>query len=80
MVLHVLADAAQFMRERYAHAAEMPGVANPRQLQDVRRADGTCRQGDLARRIGPPDQTSVDIASLCPNAETTVYPWREPRN
>lgn len=23
-------------------------------------------------------QTCVDIASLCPNAETTVYPWKEP--
>jgi len=25
-----------------------------------------------------PYQTSVDIASLVPNAEVTVYPWREP--
>ena len=25
-----------------------------------------------------PYQTSVEIASLCPNAETTVYPWKEP--
>jgi pimeloyl-ACP methyl ester carboxylesterase len=25
-----------------------------------------------------PYQTSVDIASLAPNAEVTVYPWREP--
>jgi hypothetical protein len=23
-------------------------------------------------------QTSVDIASLAPNAEVTVYPWKEP--
>jgi len=25
-----------------------------------------------------PYQTSVNIASLAPNAEVTVYPWREP--
>src|SRR6201997_1702085 len=25
-----------------------------------------------------PYQVSVDIASLCPNAEVTVYPWKEP--
>jgi hypothetical protein len=25
-----------------------------------------------------PLQTSIDVASLAPNAETTVYPWREP--
>jgi pimeloyl-ACP methyl ester carboxylesterase len=25
-----------------------------------------------------PHQTSVDVASLAPNAEITVYPWREP--
>jgi pimeloyl-ACP methyl ester carboxylesterase len=25
-----------------------------------------------------PLQTSIDIASLCPNAEITVFPWREP--
>jgi pimeloyl-ACP methyl ester carboxylesterase len=25
-----------------------------------------------------PHQTSVDIASLCPNAEVTVFPWKEP--
>ena len=22
--------------------------------------------------------TSIDVASLCPNAEITVFPWREP--
>jgi hypothetical protein len=22
--------------------------------------------------------SSVDVASLCPNAEITVFPWREP--
>ena len=25
-----------------------------------------------------PLQVSIDIASLCPNAEITVYPWKEP--
>ena len=25
-----------------------------------------------------PHQTSVDVASLAPNAEITVFPWREP--
>ena len=25
-----------------------------------------------------PLQTSIDIASLAPNAEITVYPWKEP--
>jgi hypothetical protein len=24
------------------------------------------------------DTTSIDIASLCPNAEITVFPWKEP--
>jgi hypothetical protein len=27
---------------------------------------------------GHPYQTSVDIASLAPNAEVAVFPWREP--
>ena len=54
VVLHDLADAAQFMRDRDADLAEMFGIADPRQLQDVRRADGTCRQDHLARRLGPP--------------------------
>jgi len=25
-----------------------------------------------------PHQSSVDVASLCPNAEITVFPWKEP--
>jgi pimeloyl-ACP methyl ester carboxylesterase len=28
--------------------------------------------------VAHPLVTSVDIASLCPNAEITVYPWKEP--
>ena len=27
---------------------------------------------------GHPLQTSIDVASLAPNAEITVFPWREP--
>ena len=27
---------------------------------------------------GHPFQTSIDVASLAPNAEITVYPWKEP--
>src|SRR4029079_19684341 len=30
---------------------------------------------DLTR---PPMVTSVDVASLCPNAEITVFPWKDP--
>jgi hypothetical protein len=39
VVLHVLADTAQLAHDRHADAAEMLGIADPRQLQDVRRAD-----------------------------------------
>jgi pimeloyl-ACP methyl ester carboxylesterase len=28
--------------------------------------------------VAHPLQTSIDIASLCPNAEITVFPWKEP--
>ena len=28
--------------------------------------------------VAHPLQVSIDIASLCPNAEITVYPWKEP--
>jgi len=27
---------------------------------------------------GHPLQTSIDVASLAPHAEITVYPWKEP--
>jgi hypothetical protein len=37
----------------------MLGVADPRQLQDVRRADGACRQNRLARRLGPLDGSTA---------------------
>ena len=74
VVLHVLADAAQFMHDRHADAAEMLGIADPRQLQDVRRADRARRQDHLARRIGPldgstgpPRENSTPIARLPSN-------------
>jgi uncharacterized protein (DUF433 family) len=39
MVLHVVADAVQFMRDRHADLRQMLEIADPRQLQDVRRAE-----------------------------------------
>ena len=52
MVLHVPADAAQLMYDRHADPAEMLGIADTRQLQDVRRADRAGRQDHLAGRVG----------------------------
>jgi hypothetical protein len=49
VVLHVLADAVQFMHDRHADAPEMVWIANPRQLQDMRRADGTGAVSSLMR-------------------------------
>ena len=40
----------------------MLGIADPRQLQNVRRADSACRQDDLARRIYPLDSTAGTAA------------------
>ena len=42
-----------------------------------------CRRGASTpspNSAGPshPLQTSIDVASLAPNAEITVFPWREP--
>jgi len=34
--------------------------------------------GHAGRHPAHPYQVSVDTASLCPNAEVTVYPWKEP--
>ena len=60
MVLHVLADAAQFVHDGHADLSEMLGIANPRQLQYVRRADRTRHEEHLARRIG-----ALDAAAAC---------------
>ena len=46
------------MRDRDADLAEMLGIAHPRQLQDVRRTDGTRREDHLAARIGPLDRAA----------------------
>jgi hypothetical protein len=45
-------------------------------LGTVRRTRTSCTT--RADTPAHPYQTSVDIASLAPNAEVTVYPWREP--
>ena len=72
-------DVALAEIERYLHALYR---ARPEFVYSVSR--------DFARRCGTPvlvlpDETpahplvgSVEVASLCPNAEITVFPWREP--
>jgi len=62
VVLHVLSDAAQFMQDRHADLPEMLGITDPRQLQDVQRADRARRQDHLPRRIGPLDRTAGTAA------------------
>ena len=52
VVLHVPADATQFVHDRHADLRQMLRIADARQLQDVRRADRAGRQDHLARRIG----------------------------
>jgi len=40
-----------------------------------------CETRDFAVHLdvpGHPLQTSIDVASLAPNAEITVFPWKEP--
>jgi hypothetical protein len=51
VVLHVPPDAAQFVMHRDAGAVEMVGIADAGKLQDMRRADRTGGQDDLARGI-----------------------------
>ena len=53
MVLHVLADAAQFVDHRNTHPAEMLGIPDPRELENMRRANRPGAQDGLARRFGP---------------------------
>ena len=52
VVLHVLADAAQLVHDGHTDPAQMLGIADPGQLQDVRRANRARRQDDLTPRIG----------------------------
>jgi len=55
---------------------------NPDFLYSVsRNFIGNCRTAILVLPDDTPAhplQTSIDVASLAPNAETTVFPWREP--
>jgi len=75
VVLHVLAHAAQFMHDRHADLPEMLGIADPRQLQDVRRADRPRRQDHLSHRIGSLDnpltlcRASRDVERSCPDVD-----------
>jgi len=48
-------SAVQLVHDRHADMPEMIGIADPGQLQDVRRADRTRREDHLARRLGPFD-------------------------
>ena len=47
MVLQALADAGQVMEDVDADLAEMLGVADTGQLQQVRRVDGAAAEDDL---------------------------------
>ncbi len=51
MVVQVLAYAFQGMDDRNAQRLEMLRIANPRQLQDLRRADGAGGEDRLALRL-----------------------------
>ena len=53
MVLHVGADAGQRMHDRHADLLEMRRVADPRELQQMRRVDRARAQQDLALGLGP---------------------------
>ena len=57
------------------------GAAAPRRALVSRDFIRNCRTPMLVLPDdvpGHPLQTSIDIASLAPNAEITVYPWKEP--
>ena len=55
VVLHVAADARQPMHHRHANLGQVLGIADARQLQDVRRADGSGGEDDLAPGLDPLD-------------------------
>ena len=56
MVLQILADPGQRMGDRYADPAEVVGITDPGQLQQMRRADRAARQDHLGHRISPLDR------------------------
>ena len=53
MVLQVPADARQLVPDLDPMLLEVPGRADPRQHQEVRRADRPCRQDHLAAHAHP---------------------------
>src|SRR5262249_3695241 len=78
------------VRERRAEGAKGTHEQEPRNLYRVRPDFVFSVSRDFARNcqtpmlVLPDDtpahayQTCVDIASLAPNAEVTVYPWKDP--
>ena len=60
-------------RGEYGHQPKVRCRSWPLQQQRLSTARASCAPAH-------PYQTPVDIASLMPNAEVTVYPWREPRS
>lgn len=59
MVLHVAADAPQFVHDGDADVGQVFGVADARELQDVGRPDGPGRQDHLTRGRGPLDRAAT---------------------
>ena len=57
--------------ENYLHKPLRSGARLP-----VQRVAGLHQAADEVP--GHPLQTSIDVASLAPNAEITVFPWKEP--
>jgi hypothetical protein len=53
VVLQVLADAGQSMLDPDADAAQMAGVADTGELQDMRRPDGPRREDHFTRGVDP---------------------------
>ena len=62
------------MHDRHADPADMLGIADTRQLQDVRRADRARRQDYLARRVGPLDGPVA--RKLSERAKTVLFVTR----
>jgi hypothetical protein len=70
-------------RPEYGNGRQIPARPRPARLR-VRVSRDFARSCQTRMLVMPDDtpahpyQTSVDIASLVPNAEVTVYPWRDP--